>query len=145
MKVEQPGGGGVGDVGHRLAGQHQPDVILRRQYAAGVAELYRFDIAQPECCGSQAIGRGRVPGDREEAVATDVFSHLHRLPEGAPVAAENGRPYDDPPRVHKNGARVAGQANPGNLAAGGPGHRGQRALGRAPPAAFAFIRLTASL
>jgi len=122
------------DIGHRLAGQHQPDEILRRQHAVGVAELDRFDIANPEEGGGQAVGRHRVTGDLEKAVATDAFSDRYRLRQGALIAADDGGSHDDPSGVHKNRAgRLAGQANPGNLATGGARHLGQRSLRRAPP------------
>ena len=78
-EVEQHRTGGLGDIGHRLAGQHQPDVILRRQHAAGVMELHRFHIAQPEQLRRQAAGRHGIPGDLEEAVATDALRDLVRL------------------------------------------------------------------
>ena len=98
-----------------------------------MAELDRFDIANPEEGGGQAVGHHRVTGDLEKAVATDAFSDRYRLRQGA-LIADDGGPHDDPPGVHKNRAgRLAGQANPNNLATGGARHLGQRSLRRAPP------------
>ena len=99
-----------------------------------MAELDRLDITNPDQGGGQAVGRHGVTGDLEKAVATDAFSDCYRLPQGAPIAADDGGAHEVPPGVHKNSAgRLAGEANPDNLATGRGRHLRQRPLRRAPP------------
>src|SRR5437660_125352 len=76
----------------------------------------------------------RPASDMPQPVAAAAFSDRFRLRQGALIAADDGGSHDDPSGVHKNRAgRLAGQANPGNLATGGARHLGQRSLRRAPP------------
>src|ERR1700730_18579150 len=97
-EIHEEGPGRVGDIGGRLTGQHQPNMILWQQRAPGVPKLDGLDVPKPEDDGRLVLGERRAAADLDHALGPDTFDDALRLRSGAPAAAQGL-----PPNRHTSG------------------------------------------
>ena len=98
--------GGVGDVGYRLAGQLQPEIVLRRKHLGNAGETLALMLPQPQQLRSGETRHGDDAGD-----ARKVRNRLRQrlaLPHGARVVPEDRRADRFAVPIHKHRRRASG-------------------------------------
>ena len=121
----------VCDVGRALAGEREPDVVLRQEDVRDSLVRLGLVAAKPKELGRREAGESAVARELEQAAEADPLLDLAALGAGALVVPEDGRPEhalvgvegDEP--VH-----LAGEADSGDVV---DGERSEGLLGRAPP------------
>ena len=115
--VEQQRPGRVGDVRRPLAGQPQPDVVLRQHDPRDPAVGVRLVPAQPEELRRREPRQRPVAGQRDQPLEPDALLDLGALGPGALVVPEDRRPHDAAGRVERDEAvHLAGEPDPRDLA-----------------------------
>ena len=115
--VEQQRAGGVGDVGRPLAGEPEPDVVLRQHDPRDPGVGVRLVTAQPQELRRREPGQRAVPGQRDQPVEADALLDLGALGAGALVVPEDRRADHAVRAVEGDEAvHLAGEPDPGNLA-----------------------------
>ena len=130
-QVEQDRAGAVGLVDRVVAGEPQPDVVLRQQDVGDPGPDVRLVVADPDELRSREAGQRVVAGDRDEPLRPDGGPDRVALGGGALVVPQDRRPEDAVRVVQQHEAvHLAGQPDRGDVARPGcrsrPGRTGSR-------------------
>ena len=142
-QVEEHRPRAVGLVHRVVAGEAEPDVVLRQQDVGDPRPDVRLVVADPDELGGGEAGERVVAGDRDEPLRADDLADQVALGAGPLVVPEDRRPEDLVGGVEEDGAvHLAGEADGDDVVAGdarvgedGP-DRGDRAV---PPQARVLL------
>jgi hypothetical protein len=118
--VEEERARGIGDIGRALAGEPQPEEILRKHDRARPGERVGLVLSQPHDLRRREPGKGAVAGQRDQAIQADELLDLTALLR-RPLVVPQDRRTNDPvgPVERDEPVHLAREPNRGRPAAEG--------------------------